>query len=79
MSKLVKEAKQLGCETFLGSVDAVVVRNWLKRVFDALIDMEFEDDLKLRVATRLIDKSVATWWDNLKLRTLTPATWDMFV
>ena len=79
MSKLVKEAKQLGCETFLGSVDAVVVRNWLKRVFDALIDMEFEDDLKLRVATRLIDKSVATWWDNLKLRTFTPATWDMFV
>ena len=31
------------------------------------------------MATRLIDKSVATWWDNLKLRATTPVTWDMFV
>ena len=27
LSKLVKEARQLGCETFLGSVDAIMVRN----------------------------------------------------
>ena len=41
--------------------------------------MEHDDDLKLRVATRLIDKSAATWWDNLKLCTITPVTWDIFV
>ena len=47
-----------------------MVRNWLKRVLDTLTDMELDDELKLRVATRLIDKSVVTWWDNLKLRSI---------
>ena len=60
-------------------MDAVVARNQLKMVFDTLADMELDDDLKLRVATRLIDKSAATWWDNLKLRTTTSITWDMLV
>ena len=41
--------------------------------------MELDDELKLRVTTRLIDKSAATWWDNLKLRATTSVTWDMFV
>ena len=59
LSKLIKETRQLGCETFSRLVDAVVAKNWLKRVFDTLTNMELEDDLKLRVATRLIDKSAA--------------------
>ena len=41
-------------------MDAIVAKNWLKRVSDILIDMEFDDDLKLKVATRLIDKSAIT-------------------
>ena len=60
-------------------MDAVLVKNWLKWVSDNLTNMELDDDLKLRVTTRLIDKSDATWWDNLKLRATTPVTWDMFV
>ena len=44
-----------------------------------MIDMELEDRLKLKVATKLMDKSAATWWDNLKLRTSIPITWDLFV
>ena len=67
LSKLVKKAKQLGCEIFSESIDVVIARNWLKKVFDILTNMELEDDLKLKVITRLIDKSAATWWDNLKL------------
>ena len=77
--KLVKEARQLGCETFSRTVDAVVARNWLKRVSDTLTNMELNEELKLRVVTRLIDKSASTWWDNLKLRATTLVTWDMFV
>ena len=64
----------MGYETFSGSVDAIVARNWLKRVFDTLNDMELDDELKLRVAKIMIDKSATTWWDNLKLRTPTPIT-----
>ena len=79
LSKLIKEAKQLGYETFSGTVDVIVARNWLKRVSGTLTDMELNDDLKLRVGIRLIDKSAATWWDNMKLRATTSITWDMFV
>ena len=32
LSKLVKEARQLGCETFSGSIDVMATKNWLKRV-----------------------------------------------
>ena len=41
--------------------------------------MEVDDYFKLKMATRLIDKSAATWWDNLKLCAITSVTWDMFV
>ena len=60
LSKLVKKARQLSCETFSGSIDAIMARSWLKRIFDTLTDMELDDELKVRVATRLIDKSAAT-------------------
>ena len=33
----------------------------VKKVLDTLIDVELDDELKLRVATRLIDKSATTW------------------
>ena len=44
-----------------------------------MTDMKLDDELKLRVATRLMDKSVAIWWDNLKLRSTVPVTWSYFV
>ena len=44
-----------------------------------MVDMELDDTLKLRVATRLLDQSAATLWENLKLRTTIPVTWELFV
>ena len=79
LSKLVKEARQLGCETFLSTVDVVKAKNYLKRVSHTLAAMKLDDELKLKVATRLIDKSTATWWNNLKLRSTALVTWDLFV
>ena len=67
------------CETFSGTIDIVAMKNWLKRVSNTLTDMELNDELKLRVATRLIDKSAITWWDNLKLKSIVLVTWDLFV
>ena len=55
------------------------MKNWLKRVVDILTDMDLNDDLKLRVASKLIDKSVVTWWDNINLKSNIPVTWDLFV
>ena len=58
LSKLVKEARQLSCETFSSTIYVIAVKNWLKGVSNTLIDMELDDELKLRVATRLLDKNV---------------------
>ena len=44
-----------------------------------MVDMELEDTLKLRVATRLLDQNAATWCENLKLRTSVLITWELFV
>ena len=41
--------------------------------------MELDDELKLRVTIRLTNKSVATWWDNLNLRSTVLVTWNYFV
>ena len=60
-------------------MDGLAAKNWLKESQNTLIDMELDDELKLRVATRLIDKSAITWWDNLKLRATALVTWDLFV
>ena len=49
------------------------------KITDTMVDMELEDNLKLKVATRLMDKNAATWWDNLKLRIVFPITWELFV
>ena len=72
LSKLVKEVRLLSCETFSGSVDAIVAKNWMEKITNIMIDMELEDNLKLKVATRLMDKIATTWWENLILRTIVP-------
>ena len=41
---------------FFGTVDAVLAKNWLNKIFDTLTDMELDNSIKLRVAT----KSAAT-------------------
>ena len=69
----------MGCETFSGTVDAIVAKNWMEKITNIMIDMELEDNLKLKVTTRLMDKSAATWWDNLKLHIFIPITWELFV
>ena len=71
---MVKEARLLGYETFSGIIDAIVAKNWMKKIIDTMVDMELEDNLKLKLASRLMDKSAATWWENLKLRTTVPIT-----
>ena len=60
LSKLVKETRQVGCETFSDTVDAIAAKNQLKKVSDILTDIKLDDELKLRVATRLMDMSAVT-------------------
>ena len=78
-SKLATKVRQLGCETFSRNVVTVAANNWLERVLDTLTDMDLDDELKLRMATRLLDKSATISWDNLKLHSTTLVTWNYFM
>ena len=60
-------------------MDVVAAKNWLKRILNTLTDMELDDKLKLRVVTRLMDKRVVVWWDNLKLCSTILMTLNYFV
>ena len=42
LSKLVMEARLLGCETFFGSVDVIAAKNWMKKIIDIVIDMDWK-------------------------------------
>ena len=45
LSKLVNETRLLGCQTFSGLVDAIVAKNWMKKITDTMVDMKLEDNL----------------------------------
>ena len=45
LSKLVDEVRLLGCETFSGTMGAIMAKNWMKRIIDTMIDMELEDSV----------------------------------
>ncbi|EOY13519.1 Gag protease polyprotein, putative [Theobroma cacao] len=38
-----------------------------------------DDDMKLMVATRLLENRACTWWDSVKSRSTTPQTWSDFL
>ncbi|EOY16470.1 Gag protease polyprotein [Theobroma cacao] len=48
-------------------------------VSETLSDMRLDDDMKLMVATRLLEKRARTWWNSVKSRSATPQTWSDFL
>ncbi|EOY08575.1 Gag protease polyprotein [Theobroma cacao] len=79
ISKNLKEARQLGCVSFTGELDATVAKDWINQVSETLSDMGLDDDMKLMVATRLLEKRARTWWNSVKSRSATPQTWSDFL
>ncbi|XP_039115261.1 uncharacterized protein LOC120250502 [Dioscorea cayenensis subsp. rotundata] len=63
LSKVLKEARQLGCNGFDGSGDAMAAKEWLKRLVATFEDMGIEDELKLKVGGR--SDIPLTWSDFL--------------
>ncbi|EOY21430.1 Gag protease polyprotein [Theobroma cacao] len=41
--------------------------------------MRLDDDMKLIVATRLLEKRARTWWSSVKSHSATPLTWSDFI
>ena len=78
ITKLMKEAKQLGCEAYDGTGDVSVAERWLERVTRAAEDLGLSDTDKVVLATRLLEGDAQTWWSSVRTRyTVTPA-WDEF-
>ncbi|OMO53166.1 Retroviral aspartyl protease [Corchorus olitorius] len=55
LPKRIKEARQMGCETFAGTLDVTVAKNWIKHVSEMMIDMDIDDEMKLKVVTRFLE------------------------
>ncbi|CAH9082605.1 unnamed protein product [Cuscuta europaea] len=66
ISKYLKEARDLGCKPFDGTGDISVAVEWIKRFNEAALDMQLPPNMKLRVATRLLEGMASTWWDEAK-------------
>ncbi|KAH7691842.1 Retroviral ribonuclease H protein [Dioscorea alata] len=78
LSKLLKEARQLGCGSFDGTSDALVAKEWLKRVIATFDDMVLDEVLRLKVATRLLEGIARVWWESLRGRSHVALTWPDF-
>ncbi|EOY08397.1 Gag protease polyprotein [Theobroma cacao] len=79
ISKKLKEARQLGCVSFTGELDATVAKDWINQVSETLSDIGLDDDMKLMVATRLLEMRARTWWNSVKSRFATPQIWSDFL
>ncbi|WRX25693.1 Retrotransposon gag domain - like 10 [Theobroma cacao] len=79
ISKKLKEARQLGYVSFTGELDATAAKDWIISVSETLADMGLDDEMKLKVATRLFEKRARTWWSSVKSRSPTSLTWTNFL
>ncbi|CAH9097842.1 unnamed protein product [Cuscuta europaea] len=76
--KYLKEARALGCKSFDGKGDISEAADWIKKLNDASRDMQIGLDMKLRVATRLLDGVAAVWWEGVEGMFRVEATWENF-
>ncbi|EOX94025.1 Gag protease polyprotein [Theobroma cacao] len=49
------------------------------QVSKILTDMRLDDDIKLMIATRLLEMRAHTWWNSMKSRSTTTLTWLDFL
>ncbi|CAH9060861.1 unnamed protein product [Cuscuta europaea] len=78
ISKYLKEARALGCKSFDGKGDISEAADWIKKLNDASRDMQIGLDVKLRVATRLLEGVAAVWWEGVEGKFHGEATWEKF-
>ncbi|CAH9124613.1 unnamed protein product, partial [Cuscuta epithymum] len=78
ISKYLKEARALGCRSFDGTGDITVAADWIKKVKDASRDMQITPDVKLTVASRLLEGIASTWWESVEGKYHGEITWADF-
>ncbi|XP_039143934.1 uncharacterized protein LOC120281061 [Dioscorea cayenensis subsp. rotundata] len=56
----------------------MVAKEWLKQVIATFDDMVLEEELRLKVATRLLDSRARVWWESLKGHFYDVLSWSEF-
>ncbi|OMO86567.1 reverse transcriptase [Corchorus capsularis] len=79
LSKILKEVRNLGVDTFVGTKDAIKAKDWLDSVTSAFEDMNLVEPQRVKIASRLLDEEAKAWWVSVKDRTQGGVTWEMFV
>lgn len=74
LSKLLKEARQLGYGSINSTSDAMISKEWIKRMIVTIDDMSLGTEMRLRVATRLLEGRAQIWWESLKSRSFGQVT-----
>ena len=78
LSRLVREARLLGCDSYTGEGDPQLAREWIGDITDLFGRMSLSDEDKLEVATLLLEKPAKTWWNKLRRQSTEPLTWGVF-
>ncbi|CAH9087778.1 unnamed protein product [Cuscuta europaea] len=61
ISKYLNGARALGFKSFDSTSDITVVADWIKKVKDAARDTQITPDVKLTIASRLLEGIASTW------------------
>ncbi|CAH9093085.1 unnamed protein product [Cuscuta europaea] len=78
ISKYLKEARALGCKSFDGTGDITIAADWIKKLKDASRDMQITPDVKLIVASRLLEGIASTRWERLEGKYRGTISWENF-
>lgn len=68
LSKLLQEARQLGCGSFGGNSDAMIAKEWIKRIIVTFHDMSIGVEIRLKVTNRLLEDRAQILSESLKRR-----------
>ena len=78
VSKLLKEARQLGCVGFDGFGDVSVAQRWLESVTRVAKRLRLSEEDKVTLATCLLENEAETWWDSIQARFSAVPSWEEF-
>lgn len=78
-AKLMRDFTNMGGKNFSGAESVIEVQEWLETCNEIFGDLELEDALKKRLASRQLLGRAKSWWNTVI--TVTPEdeiTWEQF-
>ena len=64
-AKMVEKARRLGAQEFQGTIDLVLVEDWIKRIERIFEIIECPKERKVNIAAFLLEGRALNWWTSL--------------